>query len=57
VWVVSSSVPQRVDRGPFVEGPVAGWESKGVPQVCVMKVAAEEAGVVQWVLLKAGLRS
>lgn len=42
-----------MDHGPFVADPVAGWESKGALQVCVMEVAAEEAGVVRWVLFEA----
>lgn len=45
--VVSCSVPQRVDHGPFVEGPVAGWESKGAPLRCAVRgLVAEEVGVV-----------
>lgn len=32
-------------------------ESKGILQVCVMEVAAEEAGVVRWALLETRFRS
>lgn len=53
--MVSCSVPQRVDHGLFVEGQGAGWGSKGALQVCFLEVAAEEAGVIRWVSLKAGL--